>query len=182
MVIPQAGEWKTINRGPHCSVMGICYDRSLRIVLMHRSAKVRSACNAWSFPSGLHENGLTLEEQLAAELREELNLEARIGRTRQLGTYENISAGDSWHWVITVMIQPVETLDTLINREPDKHDEIQLITLDSLKESHHRMVWSPGLGEFISKHIGRLAWLMGGVTGEMSHLGNLPDRDELVIT
>ncbi len=142
-------QFKTLNRGPHVSVAGFIFDGSGRMLMLHRanSDAVRSAKNCWSFPSGLHEEGLTLPQQLAVELDEELGLKA-VDTALQVGTYENIATVDRWHWVITMYVQRVATFDTLINREPDKHDDIQLHDVATFDPSKIEQ-WAPHLHEFV---------------------------------
>lgn len=142
-------EMKTLNRGPHVTTAGFVFDQSGRMLLMHRSDKVRSAKNSWSFPSGLHEECLTLHEQLACELDEELNLTC-TGEFLQVGTYENIALGDGWHWVITMFVAEVTNLGSVVNKEPDKHDEIRLVDIVSFNPND--FTWAPGLHAFVLEH------------------------------
>lgn len=138
---------KTLNRGPHVTVAGIVFDSTGRIPLQHRSDQVRSAKNCWSLPTGLHEERLTIETQLSNELSEELNLKMLPG-SFQVGTYENIAICDGWHWVITVLVARVQTLDTIINKEPHKHDDMITVHVNEFNPANYQ--WSPGLGEFLN--------------------------------
>lgn len=100
------------------------------ILMLHRSPAVRSAANCWSFPSGLHDVGKTINDIIIQELDEELNLKDPISYT-SIGVYENI-AGDEpsrkqYHWVINVVVVQVESFKDMVNNEPDKHDEILLL-------------------------------------------------------
>lgn len=140
---------KTLNRGPHVTVAGFVYDATGHMVMLHRSAQVRSAKNAWSFPSGLHEERLTLEEQLGIELQEELGLEP-TGRYAQIGTYENIAIEDGWHWVITMFNVRVVSLATVVNKEPHKHDEIRSVSIAGFNADDY--VWTPGLKKFLESY------------------------------
>lgn len=137
-----------MGRGPHVSVAGFVFDGTGRMVLLHRSNEVRSAKNAWSFPSGLHEERLTLEAQLAAELNEELGLMS-TGDFLEIGTYENIAICDGWHWVIVMFAARVRTLDSLVNREPEKHDDVALVHVNDFNPQKY--VWAPKLGDFITR-------------------------------
>ncbi len=99
-----------------------------RILLLHRSNNVRSARNLWSFPSGLHDIGETAFECAQRELKEEFNL---VGTDPVwLGMYENIAPDkdqvEQYHWVITMIGMRVESFNDLVNREPDKHDKVEL--------------------------------------------------------
>jgi len=101
--------------------MVIPVDPHERILVHKRGPNVRSAPNVWSFPSGLHEHGESLEDAARREIMEEFNL--KIEHLIQVGTYEN-QPGDGWHWVITLFIGSVENVEAYTNREPDKHPEV----------------------------------------------------------
>ena len=148
--VPSAGSWKTIGRGPHATTMGIALDTSLRFPIIHRSNKVRSAKDCWSLPSGLHENGLTLVDQLAVELKEELKIEVVSYNHVYLGYYENISVEDSYHWVIHVYAVLAD-LSKMENLEPDKHDQVELVHVNAMDEYIKKLRWAPGLGEFLAR-------------------------------
>lgn len=145
-------EWKSFTEPrPYVTVSGIAIDGMGRFVLLHRSANVRSARDCWSLPSGLHEVGLTLNQQFATELKEELNLEAFPNMAEVIGHYENIRPDGpdvpGWHWVIFVMVMRVKSLDTLVNSEPDKHDVME--TTHYLEPWIEGRKWAPKLGEFL---------------------------------
>lgn len=153
--------WRTLNRGPHVTTSGIVFDAEGRFPIMYRSDKVRSAKNCWGVPSGLHELGFTLNEQLDAELREELGLELLdVNSVLSHGVYENIvcnkSGEDNWHWVIAVLSGQVKTLDTIINKEPEKHTEIRIVSIVDFDPKS--VVWSPGLGPFLIANWDTIRW------------------------
>lgn len=136
---------------PYVTVSGLALDARGRMILLHRSEKVRSARNCWSLPSGLHEVGLTMAEQFGQELREELNLTPIIEKHAMIGMYENIRPdGDDrpgWHWVIGVMAMRVESLDSLTNKEPDKHDQVDIVNVR--QDWVYGRQWARNLGEFL---------------------------------
>jgi 8-oxo-dGTP pyrophosphatase MutT (NUDIX family) len=121
---------------PRHAIQCLVIDRHERVLVIHRSDKVRSAKNVWSFPSGLHDIGETIEITMVRELHEEFALTpSSFG---YLGVYENI-AGDPtltehYHWVISVFAVLVEDLGYTINREPDKHDQFHLVQLCDLDD------------------------------------------------
>jgi ADP-ribose pyrophosphatase YjhB (NUDIX family) len=126
--------------------------------LLHRSINVRSARNCWSLPSGLHEVGLSVQAQFAQEIREELNLEPIVEKFAHIGFYENIRPdGDDrpgWHWCIHVMAMRVISLDSFVNKEPDKHDEVARVNIR--QDWIDGRTWSRGLDKFLvhnRKHI-----------------------------
>jgi ADP-ribose pyrophosphatase YjhB (NUDIX family) len=145
--------WKNrADSHPQCVVSGFAVDKDGRFPILFRSDKVRSAKNAWSIPSGLHEVGLTKEQQFCNELMEELGVAPALETCVEIGSYENIIQGsateDPWHWDLHVLFVLVETLDCLVNKEPDKHSKIELVKIDDLPDFSP---WAPGLGEFLKK-------------------------------
>lgn len=153
-IVPTAQqEWNKFQEPrPYVTVSGLAVDIKGRFVLMHRSEKVRSARNCWSLPSGLHEVGLSMAEQFGQELREELNLTPIMAKHAMIGVYENIRPDGihlpGWHWVIAVMAMRVESLDTLVNKEPEKHDIIDIVSVHQDWISGKQ--WAPRLGEFLA--------------------------------
>lgn len=118
-------------------------DKTGSVLVMHRSGKVRSARNVWSFPSGLHEVGNLIDDEAKRELHEEYELPV-IG-TRHIGVYENVAgdadAEEQYHWVITLVAALVACpVSCAVNREPDKHDDMKVIPIDAFNI------------EFLAKH------------------------------
>lgn len=127
--------------------------RTRSVLLLHRSHAVRSAPNCWSFPSGLHDIGETLEQGIAREAKEELNLE--ISNCALLGVYENIAGDDpereQYHWTILMYAAYVDSFADLINVEDDKHDRIAEVTLAEFFSDEFFETYSfhPTLGEWL---------------------------------
>ena len=112
-------------------------DRAGKLLIMHRSDKVRSAANVWSIPSGEHEIGETITFCACRELDEEYGLDAEC--VVLLDQYENI-AGDEpdreqFHWVISLYLVHVADVTKAINKEPEKHDKMEFI--------HYKFLTSP---------------------------------------
>lgn len=128
---------KTEAAVPRTAVQMIPVDSKGNVLLMHRSPKVRSAANVWSFPSGLHDIGERWWETGTRELIEEYGLDAR--HFQSLGIYENISGDEpsrpQWHWVIILAAVLVEDVTVAVNKEPDKHDIMQFIPIEVLQHS-----------------------------------------------
>ena len=148
---PVGGKWKTLNRGPHATTSGFAFDAQGRFPILYRSDKVRSAKNCWSIPSGLHEEGLTLAQQFSIELTEELGLTTlpEYG-VPTYGVYENIACVDDYHWVIAVLGIAVKDLGALVNKEPEKHSEIRIVSAVDFRPE--TLKWSPGLGEYLAEN------------------------------
>ena len=137
---------------PYVGVIGIAYDDKGNFPMLFRGPNVRSVKNAWSLISGLHEIGLTLEQQLCAEVKEEANLDPIPETAKVCGYYENIVGPEGFHWVMFIMVVKVKTLDTLVNKEPDKHPEIRIANV--LKDIYGNkdsefwnLTFTPGLKE-----------------------------------
>lgn len=127
-------EWKRMDRPtPVPGVAVIAVDPRSRFPVMLRGPGVRSAPGCWSLPTGILECGRSLCEQAADELEEELGLRADPATWRQVLAYEN-APGDGWHWLLVVGAMRVETLDCMVNREPDKHSELRVHEATDLLE------------------------------------------------
>ncbi len=124
--------WKTAE--PRCVVQMIPVDKRGRVLMMHRGPNVRSARNVWSFPTGLWEIGDTMSANATRELEEEYGLLAT--KNSLIGLYENIAgdqdATEQYHWVIALVSSLVADVTAAVNREPDKHDKMQVLTLTEL--------------------------------------------------
>lgn len=124
---PTTGEWKKFgDPRPYVSLAIFAVDWQGRFPILHRGPNVRSAANCWSVPTGLHEVGLTAQQQIATELQEEVGIDCMHDFARQVGVYENIAVDDGWHWFISVWVVPTTAdLDKLKNLEPEKHTEVR---------------------------------------------------------
>jgi 8-oxo-dGTP pyrophosphatase MutT (NUDIX family) len=118
---------KINDAAPQNVVQMIVVDKLGKVLVMHRSEKVRSAPNVWSFPTGMQEFGQSIVETAERELEEEYGLKAQ--KVALLGTYENVP-GDGYHWVLNVMIVLVEDVSVAENKEPDKHDHMVFVDAD----------------------------------------------------
>jgi 8-oxo-dGTP pyrophosphatase MutT (NUDIX family) len=110
-------------------VQMIAVDPSRRMLLMHRGPNVRSARNVWSFPTGMHDVGESIPQTAVRELHEEYGLRCQGHSVIPLGVYENIAgdpdATEHYHWVINVVAVFVPSLEVAVNKEPEKHDDMQ---------------------------------------------------------
>lgn len=141
---------------PQSVVMVVPFDRTGAMIIQHRSDKVRSAPNCWSFPSGLQEYGETIVEAASRELREELGLEAL--RLRVVGHYDNLP-GDGYHWAITIVTALVEDVRMASNLEPDKHDRLRCAQAMEMLDLKFWMVhtFSPAFADWARNNCVRLA-------------------------
>lgn len=148
--------WKMPGEGarPVPVVMGIGVDPSGRCLILHRSPSVRSAPNTWSFPSGLHECGFGFGQQLAIEFEEELGVEV-LGDAHLLRTYEVLDYERDYHWVIHLMICSVKDWEVAENVEPEKHDQLALMSFQELNEFYLDSSFHGPLSAELAKMYGR---------------------------
>jgi ADP-ribose pyrophosphatase YjhB (NUDIX family) len=128
-------KWKPPGQSaPLHVVQMIPVDERGEFLVMHRSDKVRSAPSVWSFPSGLHDIGEDVATACRRELFEEYGLE--MIDHELIGVYENIAGDDpakeQYHWVHAVHAALVPDVRTAVNKEPDKHDEMQHLPFQRL--------------------------------------------------
>ena len=165
--INPVGGWKKFDVArPYVTTSGFAFDRKGRFPILFRGDGVRSAKNCWSLPSGLHEVGFTMAQQLATELGEECGLDADPGSAVHVTTYENIAPelreqpeAAQWHWVVHVLAIKVKTLDTFINTEPDKHPRFEIIEMDDL---YKFKPWGVGLWKAIEDNFSAIASVRNG--------------------
>ena len=145
-----------VNARPYVTVIGFAMDGQGKFPIFFRSNKVRSAKNAWSMPSGLHEIGLPWWQQFSNELKEELNLDTIQGTARKIGFYEAIihdkPGEDNWHWVLLLMAMRVKTLETMVNKEPEKHSDVRIVTAAELFVQFMDKPWTLNLREALLEH------------------------------
>lgn len=137
---------------PYCSVIGFAFDERGRFPILYRSNKVRSAKNAWSLVSGLHEVGNNIFEQFAKEAKEECNLEMIKGSGFKIGYYEPIIKKERWHWIMLLVGMQVKSLDPLINMEPEKHSSINIVTSFDLYKWRLHDKWTQGTREALLEY------------------------------
>jgi len=158
--------WKKFDEPrPYATIGGIAFDDHGRLPILYRGPNIRSAKNCWSLVTGLHEVGLTAAEQFAAELKEECGVEACFDTFDpiNIGFFENIAPeienapnDPQWHWIIHITALRVKTLETFVNKEPDKHPEHRIVTLEELFDFIPHSKWAGGLGEFLTANVDKV--------------------------
>lgn len=132
---------------PYVNIMGFAYDAKGEFLIIHRSDKVRSARNVWSFPGGLHECGDSFAGRFQTECHEEFNLSIDPTTFKIIGIYEAVMTGPNeprWHWVNMICAARLSGFGPLVNREPEKHDRWNIINLDTLYGFYIHNIWSKG--------------------------------------
>lgn len=135
------GPWKQ-PAVPRTAVQVIPIDAQGLILTQYRGPQNRSARNVWSWVTGLHEIGETILECAVRELYEELELKP-ISPTAimRLGVYENIAgdadAEEQYHWVLNVIGIKVRDIAGYVNKEPVKHDKIEVLPCTCFLDAHY---------------------------------------------
>ena len=148
MIECPAGWKKFENSRPYTSVIGLVVGPDGKFLVQHRSNGVRSAKNAWSLPSGLHEVGFTMQEQFCIEVQEELGLTVVPESVEFVDCFEAILPDDGWHWVLHLFMAYSPDVN-FTNKEPDKHDIIDRLTFDEVMKLDP---WTKGLQEGLAKN------------------------------
>jgi ADP-ribose pyrophosphatase YjhB (NUDIX family) len=136
---------------PRHVIQMMVVDRQSRLLLIHRSDKCKSARNVWSLPSGTHEIGEHAIDCVDREIQEEFQLSPKIIYLAH--QYENIAgdpnAEEHYHWVITLFVVVVDDLGCTVNREPELHDMIDFVPLNSItsEDFTDRYQFHPSLQE-----------------------------------
>ena len=119
---------------PRHVIQMMVVDSQSRLLLIHRSDKCKSAKNVWSMPTGTHEIGEHAIDCAAREIQEEFGLVPKVIYLAQ--QYENIAgdpnASEHYHWVITLFVVVVDTLDAAVNKEPELHDIFEFVPLNEI--------------------------------------------------
>jgi len=123
-----------------------CHDGRGNFVLHKRSNNCRDERGVWDNGGGKLEYGLSLEENVLKELREELGCEGVI--QEQLPSYSLVRGVNSakTHWIAVpfiVMVNPAEVK----NNDPEKISEIGWFKLSALPQPLHT-----GLGLVLNKY------------------------------
>jgi len=113
-----------------------CIDGDGRILFQKRSSKTRDESGRWDPGSGKLEKGLTLEENVKKEVREELGAEAEIiGRLPAHGIFRK-HEGSETHWLAACFFVTVDSDEVEIN-EPEKIDELKWAEIGNFPEPLH---------------------------------------------
>lgn len=113
-----------------------CHDGRGNFILHKRSDKCRDEQGVWDNGGGKLEYGLSLEENVLKELKEELGCSGVI--QEQLPSYSLLrdNKGKKTHWIATpfiILVNPKEVK----NNDPDKIAEIGWFKLSALPHPLH---------------------------------------------
>lgn len=133
----------------------LCHDGSGGMVFLLRGSASRDEVGKWCIVTGALEDGLTAEENVRKEIREEIGVEALS--LRFLG-YRDLVATGQLALDFTALI-PVAGVH---NAEPHKHDELRWATRHSIPYPGHRWL-TPYLDKYrdeIAREVYKLTWLL----------------------
>jgi ADP-ribose pyrophosphatase YjhB (NUDIX family) len=114
-----------------------CHDGKGNILMQKRSHKCRDEQGNWDIGSGSLEFGLSPEENMKKEIKEEYGVEPK--KVTHIGTRSvkrKLSDGTQTHWVAFDYLVEVER-EKVKNGEPESIDEIAWFTPDSLPNPLH---------------------------------------------
>lgn len=117
--------------------IGVCvgfivHDGKKRFVMSKRSQNCRDEQGCWEHGSGSHEHGMTFEETLVREIKEEYGADAK--NIQYLGTFEahrKLADGTPTHWVQVLYSAEVDP-SQVKNGEPYKIESVDWFTLKTL--------------------------------------------------
>ena len=114
-----------------------CIDEEGKILFQKRSNKARDESGRWDPGSGELEKGLTLEENVRKEVKEEVGAEAQtIGRIPPHGIFRE-DEGEDTHWLAVSFFVKVNRDNVEIN-EPEKIDELEWAELGEFPQPLHK--------------------------------------------
>jgi 8-oxo-dGTP diphosphatase len=126
-----------------------CHDGKGNYVMSKRSVNCRDEHGCWDFGGGGLEFGMTAEETLKKELKEEYcaeNIEYEF-----LGYYDAFreQGGQKTHWVQLLFLVKVDPAE-IKNGEPHKFDAVEWFRLDNLPTPIHSQ-FEKQIEKFINK-------------------------------
>lgn len=114
-----------------------CNDGMGNFLLHKRSKNCRDEEGCWDTGGGRLEFGLTLEQNVMKEVREEYGCEGKIQERLPARDIFREEGGIRTHWVAAPFFIKVDPAEVRIN-EPEKIDELGWFKLDALPEPLHK--------------------------------------------
>jgi len=115
----------------------VCHDGQGNILMHKRSKNCRDEQGRWDTGGGAHEFGVTFEQTVTREIKEEYGADASDLRfLKVFDAHRTLSDGTPTHWVAVVYMALVDPKQ-VINNEPYKIDEIGWFKLDALPSPLH---------------------------------------------
>ena len=138
-----ADDKKDLRRGiDHIGVSAsfIIHDGSGRILLQKRGANARDENGNWDVGGGAIEFGESINEAVTREIKEELCVEPLDVRFLTVYDAFRTHNGKKTHWIAIMHAVKVDPKEVKIG-EPEKIEEIDWFTSDSLPSPLHSQFW-----------------------------------------
>ena len=116
-----------------------CTDGAGRFLFNKRSKQSRDEQGTWDCGAGKLEFGLSLEENVLKEVREEYGCVGEILEQLPAHAVVREHAGERTHWVAIPFVVRVDPAEVK-NNEPHKFDVVEWFTLDNLPTPLHSVV------------------------------------------
>lgn len=113
-----------------------CNDGHGLFLLNKRSQNCRDEQGRWEVGAGRLEHGLTAEENVMKEIREEYGCDGVIQEALPVHSLFREADGKKTHWVMIPFLVKVNPAEVK-NNEPDKIDELGWFRLDNLPQPLH---------------------------------------------
>lgn len=114
----------------------ICHDGNGNVLLGKRSQNTRDEQGTWEFGGGKLEVGLTLEQNVLKEIREEYGCDAVIEKELPPITLFRRNGDEKTHWITVPYIVRVDPLHAK-NNEPESIDEIGWFPIGNFPTPFH---------------------------------------------
>lgn len=121
---------------PGISICYFCHDGLGNVVMAKRSNNARDEHGKWDIGAGALDFGLTVEETLRKEIREEYCTDVLSFNFLGYRDVHRVHEGKPTHWItldFKVLIDP----EKVQNGEPHKFDEVGMFRLESFPEDIH---------------------------------------------
>ncbi|RJP43599.1 NUDIX domain-containing protein [Candidatus Parcubacteria bacterium] len=135
---------------PGVSIVYFCHDGEGSFVLAKRSKNARDEHGRWDIGGGGLEFGVTVEETLRKEIKEEYDAEILAYEFLGFRDVHRKHDGKPTHW-IALDFKVLVPHNEVRNAEPHKFDAVEWFRMDNLPSPLHSQ-----LGEFFGKYRSRL--------------------------
>ncbi|MBI4434089.1 NUDIX domain-containing protein [Candidatus Uhrbacteria bacterium] len=132
------------------AIVYFCHDGSGRFLMSKRNANTRDEHGCWDIGGGALEHGITVEETIRKEIREEYCTDVLGVEFLGYRDVHRVHEGRPTHWIGLDFNVRIDSR-TVANGEPHKFDAVTWFTLDALPTPVHSQ-----LPTFLEKYRTRL--------------------------